>query len=120
VPRSAATWQVRERDGGEWSPLYAFMEDPQHASDVLMANHFTATHPSSPFVGHLVVARKDASPAAACSTAGSVTRPGGASEERTLTDAEFAAALRDDLRLELGAGEVDGLIGSSPPYVRNQ
>jgi len=49
-----------------------------------------------------------------------VTRPGGASEERTLTDAEFAAALCDDLRLELGAGEVDGLIGSSPPYVRNQ
>jgi len=47
-----------------------------------------------------------------------VTRPGGASEERTLTDAEFAAALCDDLRVELGAGEVE--IGSSPPYVRNQ
>ncbi|MEJ7757800.1 MAG: arylamine N-acetyltransferase [Nocardioidaceae bacterium] len=43
-----------------WVPLYSFTSEPVHASDVQMANHFTATHPSSPFVNRLVAMRRHA------------------------------------------------------------
>ena len=53
------TWQVRERQGETWTALYRFSEEPQHASDVVVANYFTSNHPSSPFVGRPVVIRKE-------------------------------------------------------------
>lgn len=45
-----SSWQ---RDG--WSAMYAFTLEPQHHIDYEVANHFTATHPDSPFVGQPVV-----------------------------------------------------------------
>lgn len=41
----------------EWRTLYRFTPHPQDALDDEMANHFTATHPGSRFVLHLVAAR---------------------------------------------------------------
>jgi N-hydroxyarylamine O-acetyltransferase len=35
--------------GEEWTDLYAFTLEPQHAIDYEMANHFTSTHPESRF-----------------------------------------------------------------------
>jgi N-hydroxyarylamine O-acetyltransferase len=58
--RPGEAWQLRQRTDGGWSTLYSFTDEPQHAADIEMANHFTATHPSSPFVGHAVVMRKTA------------------------------------------------------------
>jgi N-hydroxyarylamine O-acetyltransferase len=40
-----------------WLDLYTFSREPQHPVDYEVANHFTATHPSSPFVQSLVVQR---------------------------------------------------------------
>jgi len=42
----------------EWFDLYAFTEEPQYQVDYVVANHFTATHPHSPFVQSLVVQRQ--------------------------------------------------------------
>jgi N-hydroxyarylamine O-acetyltransferase len=40
---------------GQWLDLYAFTLEPQFAIDYVVANHFTATYPDSPFVTTLVV-----------------------------------------------------------------
>jgi N-hydroxyarylamine O-acetyltransferase len=53
-------WRFRLVDDGEnrvlqarrprgWVDLYAFTFEPQHAVDYELANHYTSTHPSSPF-----------------------------------------------------------------------
>jgi len=42
---------------GEWEDLYAFTLEPQHPVDFVMANHFTSTHPLSPFVLNLTAQR---------------------------------------------------------------
>ena len=41
-----------------WFDLYAFNQEPQYPIDYVVANHFTATHPHSPFVQSLVVQRQ--------------------------------------------------------------
>jgi len=40
---------LRARRPGGWADLYAFTSEPQHAVDYELANHYTSTHPSSPF-----------------------------------------------------------------------
>ena len=40
-----------------WFDLYAFTLEPQYAVDFEVANHFTATHPSSPFAQHAFAQR---------------------------------------------------------------
>ena len=39
--------QARRPNG--WADLYVFTFEPQHAVDYELANHYTSTHPSSPF-----------------------------------------------------------------------
>jgi N-hydroxyarylamine O-acetyltransferase len=39
--------QARRPDG--WADLYTFTFEPQHAVDYELANHYTSTHPDSPF-----------------------------------------------------------------------
>jgi N-hydroxyarylamine O-acetyltransferase len=41
-----------------WFDLYAFNQELQYPIDYVVANHFTATHPQSPFVQSLVVQRQ--------------------------------------------------------------
>ena len=45
--------QSQEPEG--WLDLYAFTREPQFAVDYVLGNHFTATHPHSPFVQNLIV-----------------------------------------------------------------
>jgi N-hydroxyarylamine O-acetyltransferase len=40
---------LQTRRPGGWADLYAFTFEPQHAVDYELANHYTSTHPSSPF-----------------------------------------------------------------------
>jgi N-hydroxyarylamine O-acetyltransferase len=42
-----------------WFDLYAFTQEPQYPIDFVVANHFTATYPHSPFVQSLVVQRQN-------------------------------------------------------------
>jgi N-hydroxyarylamine O-acetyltransferase len=41
--------------GGDWAPIYDCLLAPQHDADIVAANWFTATHPSSPFRQRLFV-----------------------------------------------------------------
>jgi N-hydroxyarylamine O-acetyltransferase len=117
VSAGGSSWQLRERLGQEWTVRYRFTEEPQHASDVTVANHFTSTHPSSRFVGQVVVVRKDAD--AARRLVGrrlTTARPDGSSDERMLTDAEVADALADDFGVPLSRAEAGNVIAALPPH----
>lgn len=55
VEERAGQWLLQSlRDSG-WSNLYSFTLEPQTLADYEMANHWTATHPDSPFVRALIV-----------------------------------------------------------------
>jgi N-hydroxyarylamine O-acetyltransferase len=65
-PDRQGVWSFRVRNEGEelvlqslesdgWFDLYAFTREPQHPVDYEIGNHYTATHPNSPFVRNLVV-----------------------------------------------------------------
>ena len=50
-------WVLEGHAGEGWTDLYAFTLEPQHAVDFEMANHFTSTYPSSPFLNSLTAQR---------------------------------------------------------------
>jgi N-hydroxyarylamine O-acetyltransferase len=92
------TWHVEERTSHATTVLYGMVDEPVHASDVVMANHFTSTHPSSPFVGQLVAIHKDDDAFVRLrGCVRTVERPDGTSEERRLTPEQVVAALREDV-----------------------
>jgi N-hydroxyarylamine O-acetyltransferase len=94
--------------GDTWESIYRLSLLPRLAIDYEVANWFTATHPASPFVSNLIVAR----PGPGCTRGtlfnGRVTlrRPGGDADRRELDDATFASALRDGFGLDLPAEDV--------------
>jgi N-hydroxyarylamine O-acetyltransferase len=55
--REGDQWVLMAGEGGPWTDLYAFTEEPAHAVDYEMANHFTSTWPRSPFVLNLTAQR---------------------------------------------------------------
>jgi N-hydroxyarylamine O-acetyltransferase len=113
-----SAWELRERLGEEWLTAYQFDDQRQHAADIVMANHFTATHPRSPFVGKPVLVRKDER--VLRRLAGrrfTFTRPDGTTEEREIGDAEVARALRDVFGLPLGDDEVAQVLAKLPAHV---
>lgn len=58
IDRFGPGWRLSNREpDGAWSPLHTFVEDPQHWIDYVVTNSFVSTHPSSPFVGHIMVMR---------------------------------------------------------------
>lgn len=95
-------WLLRTLQHGEWADLYRFTLEPHHLVDYAVCNHYTATHPRSPFVRRLVVQR----------TAGgtrhslrgqrlTTTRTDGTSEHREVGADELVAVLRGTFRIDL-------------------
>jgi N-hydroxyarylamine O-acetyltransferase len=115
VSAGGSSWELRERLGQAWTVRYRFTDEPQHASDVTMANHFTSTHPSSRFVGQAVLMRKDVDVARRLvGRRLTILRPDGSSDERVLSDTEVADALADDFRVPLSRAETDQVIAALP------
>jgi N-hydroxyarylamine O-acetyltransferase len=65
-PVQQGVWSLRIRNEGDvfvlqshepdgWLDLYAFTREPQYAVDYELGNHFTSTHPHSPFVQNVIV-----------------------------------------------------------------
>src|SRR3712207_1076725 len=95
-------WHVEQRTGDETAVLYGMVDEPVPASEVVMANHFTSTHPSSPFVGQLVAIRKDDDAFVRLRGRTRLAeRPDGRQEERELRPGETAAALIDEVGVPL-------------------
>jgi N-hydroxyarylamine O-acetyltransferase len=117
VPDGADHWQLHELTGDDWTAQYSFTAEPQHAADVEVANHYTSTHPSSPFTGQLIVMRKDAN--ARRRLIGrqlTIARPDGSTHEQQLTNAEIADALHSNFGLPLTPQEVLELTATLPDY----
>ena len=55
--REGNLWVLAGTTGGGWTDLYAFTLEPHYPVDFEMANHFTSTHPRSPFVLNLTAQR---------------------------------------------------------------
>jgi N-hydroxyarylamine O-acetyltransferase len=107
-------WNLLERRRDEWLTGYWFDAQRQHPADVVMANHFTATWPRSPFVGQIVASRKDeASIHRLAGRTLTVMRPDGSTYERELDDAELADVLRDLFGLPLSDDELAALVAQA-------
>ena len=116
APTGAGAWQLRERQGQDWVTRYSLDQQRLHPADVVMANHFTSTYPRSPFVGQLVVVRRDAdSTRQLIGRRLTVTLPDQSTDERRLSDREFADALRETFGLSLSPEELTQLIAAVPP-----
>ncbi len=100
-------WRLREGAESTWRTVQTFTEEPQYPVDVEVANYDTSTNPRSPFTQRCIVMRKNAG--AVHSLIGreySVERPGRPARRETLSDQDFASALRTEFGLRLEPAEV--------------
>lgn len=105
--RVDGTWALRDLTTGEGPNLYAFTHELQHRVDYVIANHFTSTHPSSPFVDRVVAMRT--TPEERFSLRGQTlvtTRSDGASEERVIHPDDVGDVLREAFGIVLGTREL--------------
>jgi N-hydroxyarylamine O-acetyltransferase len=58
VTQDAGLYVLQTIRENRWFDLYAFTREPQEPIDYVVANHYTSTHPESPFVTTLIVQRK--------------------------------------------------------------
>ena len=100
-----------EQDGPDgWSELYAFTLEPQRPIDYAVYNHYTSTHPRSPFTGQVVALRTE--PDIRHALRGrqlTITRPDGVTEGHELRVEELPGVLTDLFGIELDAEEQEGL-----------
>lgn len=99
-------WVLRALHDDGWFDLYAFALERQHHVDFVVANHFTATHPSSPFVDRLVVHRTGPYVRHSLHGAELTTRRATGTATRALSDTELPDVLRDTFALALSPGEL--------------
>jgi N-hydroxyarylamine O-acetyltransferase len=109
-------WVLQTLRGGAWQDLYAFTREPLYPVDFEVANHFTATHPSSIFVrcltaqlttpeAHFVLRNREFS-----------TDRGGAGSARVLVgDEEIRRLLTETFRLDLPEEMLAQALRSLPP-----
>jgi N-hydroxyarylamine O-acetyltransferase len=83
--------------------LYTFTDVPRHPMDFLMPNHFTSTHPLSPFTRMVIVQRwqDDDSQLGLIDRELTLRRAGCADEVARVDDSQLDAVLRDRFGLEL-------------------
>jgi N-hydroxyarylamine O-acetyltransferase len=106
-----AVWKLRERQAGEWATLHRWTDEKIHPADVLLANHYTATHPDSWFTQQPVLVRRDQDAIRSIVGRGyTVTYAGHTKTRRDLTDKEFADALVTEFGLTLTPGELDAVV----------
>ncbi len=55
--RDGDLWVLRTRVGGEARDAWVSTLERDHPADFVVANHYTATHPGSPFVNRLMLSR---------------------------------------------------------------
>jgi N-hydroxyarylamine O-acetyltransferase len=90
-----------------WADQYAFTLDPQHAIDYEVANHYTSTHPDSPFTRTLTAQRPEpGSPNVRVVLRGRKLReyrPGGRSAITRIADKDLLNVLAERFGLEFPA-----------------
>jgi N-hydroxyarylamine O-acetyltransferase len=114
--------------GDDWQSIYRLSPHPRLAVDFEVANWFTATHPASPFVSNLIVARPGPQGTHNTLFNGKVTvrRPGNRAERsrldkegdfRAVLGGTFGLTLSDaDLTEALEAMDRKGTRGATHPF----
>ncbi|MCO1579838.1 arylamine N-acetyltransferase [Crossiella sp. SN42] len=94
-------WVLQKQEAEGWRSLHGFEEQEQRPVDYLVAHHFVATHPRSPFSQQLVAMRLEEGVSHRL-VGGQLTveRADGSTETRPVTPAE-AVALLPELGIEL-------------------
>ncbi len=106
-------FELQVKVGGTWERLYRFDLQQQSRADYEMRNYYTSTHPASPFVTDLMVARADQGCRHTLRNAMyALRRPDGSSERRRLgTVEEMRAVLEGEFRIALpGGGDLDAAL----------
>lgn len=108
------TWEQWDRaPDGSRRVLHRTTEEPVHASDVVVANHYTSTLPTSPFVTQVVAIRKDEHVRHTLRDRQlTVARPDGTEEARTLSRDEVVDVLGEVFGVALDADAVRSLRSS--------
>lgn len=99
-----------ERADG-WSDLYEYTLEERLPVDYVVMNHYTSTHPRSPFIRRPVIQR--AAPEVRRTLVGehlTVTRPDGTSDERNVSADELGDVLVREFGIELDADDRAELI----------
>jgi N-hydroxyarylamine O-acetyltransferase len=110
-----AGWQLREHGAEPPRVLYDFDDASQHIADVRVANHYSSTVASSPFVGRLVAVRKDEHTLhELLGRELTETGPRRPTRRRELSDHELADTLQEDFGLPLTRNELAALIATLP------
>ncbi len=111
-------WLLRSGQPDGWSDMYAFTLEPQRPIDYAVYNHYTATHPRSPFVGQIVALRTDPHVKYALrGRALTTTRADGSTQTRTLALDELVAVLADRFGIRLPAEDERQLRRAVAPLV---
>ncbi len=94
-------------EGEDWQDLYIFSREPQHEVDFVMANHFTATWPRSPFIRSLIVSRvRRVRRAVLIDRALSVTTPAGTLRRELADHDELFDCLAREFALDVDDPEI--------------
>ncbi|WP_434604488.1 arylamine N-acetyltransferase family protein [Pseudomonas sp. R1-7] len=87
-------YMLRAQVGDEWRPMYLFDLQRQEEIDYTVGNWYVCSHPESPFMGRLMVARTgDGIRKTLNGNSYAVHRIGHESERRTISDADELIAL---------------------------
>lgn len=117
--REDGVWFLRSGTQDGWSDLYAFTLEPQRPIDYVVHNHYTATHPDSPFVGNARVIRT--TPDARHILRGrdlTITHPDETTGHRELAGDEPTDVLRDTFGIDLkpeAAGHLRTILDTGQP-----
>jgi N-hydroxyarylamine O-acetyltransferase len=100
-------WVLATLHSDGWFDLYDFTLEPQHHIDYVMANHYTATYPRSPFVGQIVIQRVAPDAYIALQQLElKETHPDGATRTRQLNTAEVGQQLANTFSITLTPDEL--------------
>jgi N-hydroxyarylamine O-acetyltransferase len=99
-------WMLRSRRPDGWFNLYSMDLATHLPADYAVQNHYTATHPDSPFVSRLVAQRTTADARYTLrDTELRITGAHGGIEQREVADDELIDVLRDTFGIELAEDE---------------
>ncbi|MGB3808822.1 MAG: arylamine N-acetyltransferase [Parvibaculum sp.] len=103
ILRRGQDFELQAKLGEDWVSIYSFSLEPQAPVDYEVSNWFTATHPNSIFVQHLIVARPAVDRRHALLNTGlTIRHKDGRVETRQLASVdEIAVALRDYFGISL-------------------
>ena len=111
---NASDLQLSVRD--RWETLYRFTEEPRFASDYMVSNWFTSTHPQSRFTNNLVASRVVGSERLNLFNTGlTIHRKGAEPRFRALPGPlELHAVLTQDFGLDVAPAVIEGVFPRLP------